>query len=187
MSTKARPCCYGRQTSTQRRIGDLQYMRFYSRRSISTVRVLPSLRRRRERSALPRPAPSWTAPATWSVRAVEADGQPRTVAIDLAEWLTLQVTRHHRHPGLWVLQGPPVVPERLLVSVHLEQAKAEAETLLRGFLRAPLARLAEASPPTCPICLALFGSRDPWLNAQHIQACHGYDRQVAIEIARTIT
>jgi hypothetical protein len=107
----------------------------------------------------------------WADRATQADGQPRTVAIDLAEWLTLQITRHHAYPGLWVMQAPPVVEAQLLASQGLEQAKAEAEALLRALLATPLARLAQACPISCPICGGFFSSGDPVLDNLHIQAC----------------
>lgn len=87
---------------------------------------------RRRRRATP-PAP----PAlVWVVRATEADASrtPRTVATDVVSWLTVQVTRHYRHPGAWVVQAPPILDSRVLSSVQIEDAKVEAVALVRDAL-----------------------------------------------------
>lgn len=70
----------------------------------------------------------------WLVRATEADQErtPRTVATDIMPWLTIQVTRHYRHPGLWVAQAPPILETYVLRSTELEDAKAEAIELVHA-------------------------------------------------------
>lgn len=69
----------------------------------------------------------------WVVRVTEADKArtPRMVAVDLVPWLTLQVTRHYRHPGCWVAQCPPILDTHILRAHELEDAKVEAQELVR--------------------------------------------------------
>ena len=59
---------------------------------------------------------------------------PRMVAVDLVPWLTLQVTRHYRHPGRWVAQCPPILDTHILQADELEDAKVEAQELVRQHL-----------------------------------------------------
>lgn len=80
----------------------------------------------------------------WALRALDDAGQPRTIAIDIVPWLTVQVTRHHRHPGAWVVQAPPAIETIILAAIDLEDAKAEALALVRARLAGALTLLNQA-------------------------------------------
>ncbi|MBK9944365.1 MAG: hypothetical protein IPP13_22425 [Kouleothrix sp.] len=67
------------------------------------------------------------------------------MAIDITPWLTLQVTRHHRHPGAWVAQAPPAIETIILAAITLEDAQIEACALLRRQLANALAGLISAT------------------------------------------
>ena len=79
----------------------------------------------------------------WVVRCTEHDKAhtPRTVAVDLVPWLTLQVTRHYKHPGVWVAQCPPILDTYILRAETLEDAKVEAQELVRQHLAFALMKI----------------------------------------------
>ncbi|MBK9944265.1 MAG: hypothetical protein IPP13_21915 [Kouleothrix sp.] len=80
----------------------------------------------------------------WTLRASDEAGHPRTIAIDIVPWLTVQVTRHHRYPGAWVVQAPPAIETIILAAIDLEDAKTEALALMRARLASALALLNQA-------------------------------------------
>jgi len=78
---------------------------------------------------------------TWALAAAPGTTTPRRAWLDLMPWLTICVTRHHRHPGKWVVQAPPLIEAFALGADDLPAAQVEALAMVRAELELALIHL----------------------------------------------